>query len=213
MKVTLKIITSWDDGCKLDLRVADLLGKHGLDGVFFIPAHWRKMSFHGYEQLSLDDMLHLSDKYEIGSHTITHSLLTRISEENAAKEIFASRQMLRTLTGQEITGFCYPRGYANDHIRKMVKDAGYTWARSVEVGLIQDSEDPFWTGTTVHVLDKRKEQENIGWLEYARYKLDLASTTKDSTFHLFGHSWEIDRDSQWQALDTFLGELAQCKSI
>ena len=37
MKPSTCITTSWDDGHPLDLRVAELLAKYGLQGTFYVP--------------------------------------------------------------------------------------------------------------------------------------------------------------------------------
>ena len=37
MNRKLVVTTSWDDGYPADLRVAELLAKHGVAGTFYVP--------------------------------------------------------------------------------------------------------------------------------------------------------------------------------
>lgn len=217
------IKTSCDDGSVYDLKFAKLLTKHELDGIFYIPVNWRDyLTSVGREPMSLDQFLDLASKFEIGSHTITHRHLTSLSVPEARKEIVDSRKALQDLTGQPINSFCYPRGYSHAKHREMVEEAGYTNARGVRVGRFTKSENPFNEDTTVHVYNGRKEYPH-GWLNYARNMLKMAKQAErinaensgetEIVYHLWLHGWEVERDNLWEELDTFLGELALCKSI
>lgn len=47
---------------------------------------------------------------DIGAHTMTHPILSRVSDEEAQREIRGSVQKLRELLGREIVSFAYPNG-------------------------------------------------------------------------------------------------------
>jgi len=57
----------------------------------------------------------------IGAHTVTHSALSALSEEQQRKEIFTSKQVLEKITGAEITTFSYPFGRRVDYNRTSVR--------------------------------------------------------------------------------------------
>src|SRR3989344_5582292 len=100
----LHVTTSWDDGDVLDERLAAMLEKYGLKGTFYIPRdYWG-------ERLSDDAIRALSEKFEIGAHTLTHADLTKLSLDEAEKEIRGSKQWLEEVTGKPVGMFCYPRG-------------------------------------------------------------------------------------------------------
>ncbi|MCP4546403.1 MAG: polysaccharide deacetylase family protein [bacterium] len=72
--------------------------------------------------------------FEIGGHTHTHPVLSRIDSERAADEIGICRRRLEKLLGQAPTSFAYPRGdYSLDHI-EMVRSAGFANAVTVRPG-------------------------------------------------------------------------------
>src|SRR5690606_39042942 len=80
---------------------------------------------------------------EVGSHTLDHPFLPKLSPDIAAFQIRQSKQELEEIIGAEVTAFCYPYGGESPEIRKMVRDAGYTNATTTERGLVRDNEDLF----------------------------------------------------------------------
>lgn len=204
----MKIEASFDDGCKEDLRLAELLIKYDIPATFYIPSDWTYVNQReGREPLSFNDLQALSDEFEIGSHTITHPLLTRIRFNLAKEEIIESKIELEEMLGVSVTSFCYPRGYANDQIRDVVRKH-YKTARNTLVGNIQEAKDPIWQTTSVHIAGKRrKEYEFTTWQQEARMWLLRASRRKDGVFHMWGHSWEISRYDAWDEFEKFLKEL------
>lgn len=203
-----KVIASIDDGSKLDMRAAELMDKYGVECIFYIPVRWDQINTaKGRGGLSQQDFADLASRFEIGSHTINHPLLTRIDPELAQYEIRKSRQLLQEMTGQPINSFCPPRGYFDYRIKEMVADAGYQSMRTVRVGNVTTPIDPLETDTTVHVYNGRKEYQGRGWLSYARSKWREAQESPDGYFHLWLHSWEVERDGLWGELELFLGEL------
>ena len=67
----------------------------------------------------------------IGSHTLTHRILTKISYADAKKEIFESKLYIEKMLGETITSFCYPDGHFSKRIIDLVKNAGYTSSLAV----------------------------------------------------------------------------------
>lgn len=189
-----KIKISFDDASTQDIQIAKLLKKYKLEKntTFFFPVMPSIVNEpKGRVSLSESQSQEIAPEFEIGSHTITHQLLTRIPLDAAKREIFESRDILQKRYNQEINQFSYPRGYANPDLQKLVQQAGYKSARSTLVGYIHRSENPYFEQTTVHVGCDRKEYAGKNWLEYARYMLALAKKTPDSVYLLFGHGWEL----------------------
>ena len=65
---------------------------------------------------------------EIGGHTAGHTTLTKVSLDEAKREIEDNKQWLESVLGHPIVSFCYPRGGENDEIVSLVKGAGYRYA-------------------------------------------------------------------------------------
>lgn len=72
--------------------------------------------------------------HEIGSHTMSHPIMTHLAPEELTRELVESRSLLQQWTGQRVRGLCYPNG---DHDRTVLtasRAAGYQYACSTQVG-------------------------------------------------------------------------------
>ena len=82
--------------------------------------------------LSWDEIKEMSEYgINIGSHTVTHPILSKIPLENAKYEIQRSKKDIEHHINKKITSFCYPNGKQSDFnkdIIKIVKDSGYKCA-------------------------------------------------------------------------------------
>lgn len=67
---------------------------------------------------------------EIGSHTLTHAHLPRLSLERAKREIVDSKSKLQDIFNIKVETFSYPYGEFNDQVMADVISAGYTAAVS-----------------------------------------------------------------------------------
>jgi peptidoglycan/xylan/chitin deacetylase (PgdA/CDA1 family) len=134
-------------------------------------------------------------------------MLTRIALGIAFYEITESKKLMEKITGKRVDSFCYPRGYANERIINIVKKY-YREARNTGVGNIQRPKAKHWITPTVHVAGiKRKEYEGKNWLTEAKELLKLAKEKPDSVYHIWGHSWEIERYNAWEDLESLLREV------
>jgi glycosyltransferase involved in cell wall biosynthesis/peptidoglycan/xylan/chitin deacetylase (PgdA/CDA1 family) len=220
------ITTSWDDGHPLDLRIAELLAKHGLRGTFYVPLENTRST------LSAVQIRDLSSAFEIGAHTLHHLVLTTLPSDRARAEIVQSKARLEEITGKRCKVFCFPKGrYASAHV-EMLGEAGFTGARTVELlsfnrpraenGIaimpttLQAYPNPAFT--YVRNAAKRFRFKAVGSLLLHSHGTDWAATAlalldhaqeSGGVFHLWGHSWEIEEYQQWQALDRVLAAMAE----
>jgi peptidoglycan/xylan/chitin deacetylase (PgdA/CDA1 family) len=80
---------------------------------------------------------------EVGSHTLDHVNLPRISLDEARRQITESKDELEQLLGRAVTAFCYPYGSQESIHRQMAREAGYDNATVTERGLARGTDDPF----------------------------------------------------------------------
>ena len=222
---TFWITTSWDDGHRLDLRVAETLDRYGLAGTFYVAREYLDAA----ERLTEDEVAQLSKRHEIGAHTLTHPILTQVDEPTARREIEGSRDWLRQVTGKPVTAFCYPKGLYNVAVRAVVAAAGFGVARTVGQYRLDAGDDPLALPTTVHIYpfplrptpSWRARFEPIqrilphvlrlrlsplalrNWRTLALNLLDRAAAT-GGIWHLWGHGWEVERYGMWSDLEYVL---------
>jgi len=92
------------------------------------PAEYAPVS---WEQLCEMD----SHGLEIGSHTVTHPILTNTSDGQLGRELRDSRARLEEVLGRTVKLFCYPNGSFDQRVRSAVANAGYECAVTTELGL------------------------------------------------------------------------------
>lgn len=81
--------------------------------------------------------------HEIGSHTLDHANLNRVPDVEAKRQIEESRIVLESLLDTKVTSFAYPYGEESSIHRHMVRNAGYSWAVTVERNRAKHGDDPF----------------------------------------------------------------------
>lgn len=84
---------------------------------------------------------------DIGAHTITHPILTRLSLARAREEIDGSKAALESIVGRRIALFAYPNGvprrdYGPEHVG-VVRAAGFDAAVSTAWGVARPDADLF----------------------------------------------------------------------
>ena len=101
-----------------------------------------------FEALSWDDLRTMAALgLEIGAHTRTHPIVSRLETEAAvADEIAGSKTRIGEALGSEVRHFCYPNGGRADYDERSVhaaRAAGYETAVTTEAGLVQPGADPY----------------------------------------------------------------------
>jgi peptidoglycan/xylan/chitin deacetylase (PgdA/CDA1 family) len=97
---------------------------------------------HEYCSVSWDQAREMdSAGIEIGSHTVTHPILTKVSENALRAELIESKARLEQELGHITTHFCYPNGDYDTRVRRAVEEAGYRCAVTVEPGLNDSRSD------------------------------------------------------------------------
>jgi peptidoglycan/xylan/chitin deacetylase (PgdA/CDA1 family) len=71
---------------------------------------------------------------QIESHTVTHPILTNISQAELDDELQISKARLETQLDKSVRHFCYPNGILDESVEKAVRRAGYSSATTTEYG-------------------------------------------------------------------------------
>lgn len=217
--MTKLITTSWDDGYPADFHIAELLQKYKLQGTFYIPKTNSE-----YEVMSEAKVVELARHFEIGGHTINHVRIKKKSKTLFDQEILACAKWLEELLGEAPVSFCFPGGVYNKPAIAYAFKAGFQLIRTTELlnPAIGKEYGVFPTTLQVyshssftyikHLLKRLKFRSlrlylSTGFgthLQYlAEYYLDHISK-HGGCFHLWGHSWEIEKKELWGELEQLL---------
>lgn len=81
--------------------------------------------------------------HTIGCHTHNHPVLTRLSTSDVRQEVLGSKLALEDALGQRVSAFCYPYGASDARVRRVVQDAGFDVAFTVDLGGVKLGDDPY----------------------------------------------------------------------
>ncbi len=234
----LRVTTSWDDGDILDKRLVDLLNRYGVKGTFYITKNYRPERLSDAEIREISKT-HEIGAHTL-THFDLRSLSPEKQKGEVAESKKWLQNILSVEKKLDVEMFCYPKGFYNESAVRAVREAGFIGARTTNLGFISIQSDSFHMNTTVQVypfpfrkLNKekfywRKILEPLrqraptlmaigipilsmsSWLSMAKATFDI-SVKNGEVFHLWGHSWEIEKYGMWNDLEKFIRYIANRK--
>jgi len=210
------VTTSWDDGYIKDVYLAELLDKYGLSGTFYIPINAPKKPAIDNSQIR-----EIADRFEVGGHTINHVNLKSVNIDQAKHEISTGKKLLEDIVGSAMNMFCFPKGKFDKEIIQIVIDNGFKYARTTKNFSFSPANNPLLMHTSIqayphsavnHVLSSLKHKDlraihfiirfkaDSDWKSLAKRMFDYI-VTNGGIWHLWGHSWEIEKLGLWEELE------------
>ena len=207
---------SYDDGYIYDLKLADIIDRHGIKCTFNIVSSSLDGDW-GPEYMTSDDIKSLIARgHEIAVHGITHTANGLQNVTIGLSECYESRKAIEQKLGIISRGFAYPNSGINDYttgvtydkIRGYLRDLGYCYARSDE-----KSFDYFLIPTDWYDWQPTVHHDSRHVNEYADTFLDIHPDGQSGKgglprlFHIFGHSNEFERKGNWDHLEALCEKL------
>ena len=155
------VILSFDDDWESQYTYAfPLLKKYGFTATFYIWVAVVGRKHH----MTWDEIRALSAAgMQIGCHSMTHPYLTRVEkDETLRREILGAKQIIEDRVGVPVTTFAYPFGQYDERVVAMVKEAGFTSARSTWPGVVHSQEGLF---SLTGLLRTESEPSLVGSME------------------------------------------------
>lgn len=136
-----RVALTFDDGTATDrLVAAPVLEENGFGATFYVVAGF--LGRPGY--LSVADLRELAGMgFEIGSHSMTHRLLSDLDADALRHEIVDSRDRLQQHLGRAVQHFACPGGRVSAAAVRMAKEAGYRSLATSRTGLNAAGADAF----------------------------------------------------------------------
>jgi peptidoglycan/xylan/chitin deacetylase (PgdA/CDA1 family) len=195
----MEIRISVDDGSVDDLRVLELLKKHGLteNATFYIAPNNAQV-----QVMSDEDILECSRCVDIGGHNLDHIVINKLDNEEQIHQMEEGKRYLENIIGMEITRYAPTRGWYNDRLVENAKKVGFTEFRTMKQGCTVVPND-YVLPITVHV-----HPQHIGrW----RGLFEESKKEKFGYFHLTLHGWEIEKFGLWEELGLIFKTLYEYK--
>lgn len=162
--VPRSVVLTFDDGFRgVLLHAYPILQRYGFPATLFLATGYIGTSEfpwvhpwlnqqddpEEYRPLTWEEVGSMHERtITLGSHTVTHPHLGRLSPSAMAWEVMESRRQIEGVTGSRVSYFAYPGGIGlyGDHTpetRTVLEDAGYVCALVSEIGRNGPSADPF----------------------------------------------------------------------
>ena len=97
----------------------------------FAPISWRQA-----QEMDANNL-------KIESHTVTHPILTNITQTRLDFELQKSKKRLEEVLNKSVEIFCYPNGTLNETVWQSVKNNNYKCAVTTTYGFNEKQENPF----------------------------------------------------------------------
>ena len=189
---------SYDDARVEDRRMVETFNKHGLKGTFNIsPGRLGREGF-----IARTEVASLYMGHEVASHGYNHLHLSQLSPGDLRAELRDGRSALEDLLGHPVTGFASPYGDHTAYSMEAMREVGFAYARPVAATRsTKIPSDPlFWQASTHHDKDSVALAEsflaNSGWGGTLNF------------LNIWGHSYEFERNGNWDLLDELCQLLA-----
>jgi peptidoglycan/xylan/chitin deacetylase (PgdA/CDA1 family) len=154
------IAISFDDGYQdFYTHAFPILQQYSIPATVFLPTSFiDKIS--KYEQVLPQSEFLLWDQIRemqqngisFGSHTVSHTSLTRLTQQQIQNELEYSKARIESETNVSIKGFAYPYGTFRDtdsKIGNLIANSGYSWAVTSISGINNTKSDLFALRRTV----------------------------------------------------------------
>lgn len=99
--------------------------------------------------------------HEVGSHTLDHVHLPRLTSEEARRQIVQSRALLEEMLDELVTSFCFPYGDEMPLDRILAYEAGYNVATTTRRGRATQRHDVFG-------LPRATIRRNDSWMHFVK---------------------------------------------
>ena len=188
-----KVLTmSYDDGKQEDRRLVEIFNQYGIKGTFNVNS--------GLEadpvRIPQEEYKELYKGHEVACHTVSHPTIGRCPTAIVAQEIIEDRKRLEALMGYPVRGLAYPNGSYSEEICALLPCLGIRYGR-----IVGDSDDFAlpenflqWKATCHH-------DHNLQ--ELAKQFVDNKKKQNLYLMYVWGHSYEFERNSNWNVIEDF----------
>lgn len=198
---------SYDDGVEQDIRLIEIMKKNGIKGTFNLNSGSYRDDETKYEpgviqrRLSKKEAssLYKDSGMEVAIHGLTHPFMERIPENLCLAEIIKDRENLENQFGTIVRGAAYPYGTYSDSVVQMMKMAGIAYARTTHSTESFDiPQDWLRLNPTCHHINPALSELAADFVEERRRDRGYPQL-----FYLWGHSYEFEKDDNWEVIERF----------
>ena len=203
------VTLSYDDGITQDIKLMQIMKKHGIKGTFNINGGLfpDKASDVGKMSAAQVKKLYSDSGNEVALHCYSHAHLEDLSYDMIRAEIMKDRLAIEKIFGTIVRGMAYPYGAYNDEIVSAAKSCGIVYSRTVK------STHSFNLPENWLTLHPTCHHEDEKLMELAKQFVELKSWRGPQMFYLWGHSYEFNDNNNWNIIEEFTDFMADRDDI
>lgn len=196
---------SYDDNLYDDIRLMELMQKHGIKGTFNLSSDINRPDNEAPEgrwpRMTLAEAEEQYPKYgvEVAVHGLQHRDFTKITEPELYYEISADKANLELRYNRVIRGAAYPYGSWNQTAIEALKKCGIKYCRTVWCD--QSFAIPSGDGWLALKATCHHNVPNL--MELAKNFIEL-DPNDCKMFYVWGHTAEFRNDNNWNVIEELL---------
>lgn len=203
---------SYDDGCQDDLHFSDVISSYGLKCTFNLNCDAVREVNLTKEQI---EEYFLKRGHDIAVHGAFHRAEGSLRPIDGIKDVLECRLELEKKFGRIIRGMAYPdsgitrfsNGASYEKIKQYLSDLDITYSRT-----LNGDNDSFMLPTDWHAWTPTAHHGNPKIMEYIEEFVNFEATygvnRVPRLFYMWGHSYEFERNNNWELLDSICEKLS-----
>lgn len=207
-----KVLTfSYDDGRHTDKKLVEIFNHYGLKATFNISSGLYAKDDgqeSNYLTLSQAQALYKNGGHEVAVHGYKHLWPSKISSVALIQEILNDRKAIETDYGAVARGAAYAYGNYNQNVIDILQQCGIVYARTTH------STHTFALPENWLALHPTCHHKDARLMELAEQFVNV--TPKHvfaEMFYVWGHSYEFDRDNNWDVMEEFAAYISGRENI
>ncbi len=183
---------SYDDGQIYDRRLVEIFNRNEMKGTFHLNSGMLgRKGFVNPREAAV-----LYKGHEIACHGVEHRHVLQLGISQQLREIWEDRRMLEKISGSIVTGLSYAFGEYSERFISTAASAGIRYSRTVKStrSFVLPASFMEWNPTMHH---------NEGIMEKLEDFLNIPGYEKMPLFYVWGHSFEFEREDNWNLIEEF----------
>ena len=201
---------SYDDGLVYDKKMVEILDKYGIKCTFNLNSKENTKGNPKYVQP--EEYNEVYKNHEIAVHGKHHVSGGRIPIQAFTRDVIENRKELEEITDKIVQGMAYANGTFDQSAKNALKSCGIKYARTTRVkGDFELPSDWLELNPTCH----HNRQDSLA-LADEFLALEEGENWRMFTpklFYLWGHSFEFDRENNWELLESFCEKMSGHEDI
>lgn len=211
-----KVLTmSYDDGKLADRRLVEIFNKYGIRGTFNLNSG----IINDENRIPPSEWKELYKGHEIAAHTVTHPTIARCPKTQIIDELLEDRKVLEKYTGYPVRGLAYPNGSYSDEVAHIAKMCGFKYGRVVSDSFanvaLREMSKPLAQGPMLvgDVTGFEAPADYMKWSATCHHNHNIVQFAKEFAalskkqylymLYVWGHSFEFDKNDNWNVIEEF----------